>query len=399
MSNDQRMKPPPLKLGEFKPPEGLAVPPRPSFYSEESTMITSLSDLEKGRISRGQSHIATPVVKSTAPPAVSMSALETQRSLDSQNTDELPSIEMADAFEHTNQLSPEDIKALEDGGLFDVPPKTDPNIHLQTTIPAPKSKSRLVVVFNTRGGVGATTLAVNLAGSAQAFGEHIALVDLDLQLGAVASMLEGKSLERSLAELVMEAVESSNQQITSAIDERSGIHIIAQEGRIGEIGMVTPDRLPIFIEAIKSQHGMVVVDGVRSFSDLAVTALDLADTIILVITQDIPALRSARQVLSLFKRLGYDQHKVRIVINRYLPKNPLTVAEIESRLDHPVYEVLDNHFPFVSSLIEEGRLARDVNLKHPVTQGFDRLASKLLGIEVPVKKRSFFKFFSKRRKS
>jgi pilus assembly protein CpaE len=104
-------------------------------------------------------------------------------------------------------------------------------------------------------------------------------------------------------------------------------------------------------------------------------------------------------VLSLFKRLGYDRTKVKIVINRYLPKNPLTVNEIEDRLDHDVYETLDNHFPFVSSLIEQGRLARDVNIKHPVTQGFDRLASRLLGMEPPKTKGGLFSIFSRFRRS
>ena len=129
-------------------------------------------------------------------------------------------------------------------------------------------------MFNTRGGVGATTLAVNLAGSAQALGQHVAVIDLDLQLGSVSSMLEGKALERSLAELVMEAAESPTGQIKSAIDERNGISVIAQEGRIGEIGMVTPDRLPRFFLMFKAQHGLVIIDGVRSFSDHAVTAMD-----------------------------------------------------------------------------------------------------------------------------
>ena len=121
--------------------------------------------------------------------------------------------------------------------------------------------------------------------------------------------------------------------------------------------------------------------------------------ILLVITQDIPALRSAKHVLSLFKRLGYDRSKVRIILNRYQKKSALTVEEIEDRLDHHIYEVLDNSFPFVSSLIEEGRLARDVNLKHKVTKGFDRLAGRLLGVEVDQKKRGIFGLFSKRRRS
>jgi pilus assembly protein CpaE len=132
---------------------------------------------------------------------------------------------------------------------------------------------------------------------------------------------------------------------------------------------------------VKAQHELVVVDGVRSFSDQAVTAMDAADVIVLVITQDIPALRSARRVLSLFKRLGYQGSKVRLVVNRLQRKSFLTIEEIEDRLDHGVFMSVPNDFKFVSGLIESGILAREMNLKHPVTRAFDTLACRLLGFE------------------
>ena len=147
---------------------------------------------------------------------------------------------------------------------------------------------------------------------------------------------------------------------------------------------------------MKAQHDLVIIDGVRSFSDHAVTVMDIADTILLVVTQDVPAIRSARKVLSLIRRLGYRRDKVRLVLNRHNKRSPFSVEEIEDRLDQDVYEVLPSNFKFVSNLIEQGQLARDVDLKHEITIGFDRLASRLLGLE-PLEEQGFFsKLFSKR---
>ena len=412
MSGDQKSnRPPTINLGSFKPPEEALPPPRPSFYSEESTMITSLSDLERQRVARGELHSSpkASVEASSSPMSPplprAVPSIGSRPSLESLNQpstmDEIIALNPAEAFEETNQISPQELQALQESGVTSETASTPLDLlsEAQSELLGTDQTAGIVAVFNARGGVGATTLAVNLAGAAGALGQRVALIDLDLQLGSVTSMLDGKKLERSLAELLMEASESADHSIKSAIDERSGISIIAQEGRIGEIGMVTPDRLPAFIEAVKKQHGLVVIDGLRGFSDQAVTALDSADVILLVITQDIPALRSAKHVLSLFKRLGYDRSKVRLVLNRYQKKSSLSVDEIAERLDHSVYEVLDNSFPFVSSLIEEGRLARDVNLKHKVTKGFDRLASRLLGLEMSPNKRGLFGFFSKGRRS
>ena len=432
MSEPKRIKPPPLKLGEFAAPPN-PILGRPSFYSEESTMITALSDLEREQIAKSkgpansresnvqvQSNPGPP--KISRPPAISTfedfapGSVQAPPPIDADVSDgvqylETSQIDPADIIELNEQLQSTSFGANTEEQMVvdahDLPQMHRESHHTDTSGEEKEyAQSALratdvigngiMVVFNVRGGVGASTLAVNVAGAAQYYGKRIALIDLDLQLGSLSSMLDGKPLERSLAELVMETSEAARPEITSAIDERAGLSLIAQEGRIGEIGLVTPDRLPRFLEAVKAQHDLVIIDGVRSFSDHAVTVMDIADTILLVVTQDVPAIRSARKVLSLIRRLGYRRDKVRLVLNRHNKRSPFSVEEIEDRLDQDVYEVLPSNFKFVSNLIEQGQLARDVDLKHEITIGFDRLASRLLGLE-PLEEQGFFsKLFSKR---
>lgn len=445
MSGPKRMKPPPLDLGKFgAPPQ--ADQGRPSFYAEESTMITALSEVERKRLATGESKaievtppkdeasdapslsappptgspeafaqtlpeggpftsapaLAPPA--SIAPPMRPPSSLSSLSSLGDKDEEPQPaSMKFNLGANSAPEQDSEETSEVTAGQLQELEAKLHSSGEAELNYPmnAPTMRqgslgNGVIVVFNARGGVGASTLAVNIAGSAHYYGQRVALVDLDLQLGALSSMLDGKPLERSLAELVMEASESTSGTIQSAIDERMGLSLIAQEGRIGEIGMVTPDRLPRLLDAVQAQHDLVIIDGVRSFSDHAVTAMDIADTILVVVTQDVPALRSARKVLSLAKRLGYDRGKVKLVLNRHQKRNALSVEEVEDRLDYPIFEVLPNDFKFVSSMIEQGCLARDLNLKHPVTAGFDRLTSQLLGVEPPKASGFFGKWFGKR---
>ena len=404
MSEPKRMKPPPLKLGEFAtPPESGQI--RPSFYSEESTMITALSDLEREQLARGDvlkkpsaplgPPVASSDLSSRVPPPQSSSTLEelvqdTNKNLPS------PDLQRTLGEGHQTDLDAPQFEVPEGMAQFEIQTEEHPIIDQVPKTPISRALGNgIIVVFNVRGGVGASTLAVNVAGAAHNYDQRVALIDLDLQLGSLSSMLDGKPLERSLAELVMETSEAARPEINSAIDERAGVSLIAQEGRIGEIGLVTPDRLPKFLEAVKAQHDLVIIDGVRSFSDHAVTVMDIADTILLVTTQDVPALRSARKVISLVRRLGYSRDKVRLVLNRHYSRSALSVEEIEDRLDYDIYEVLPSNFHFVSSLIEQGQLAREVDLKNEVTLGFDRLASRLLGLELPSPPGFFRKLFSK----
>jgi MinD-like ATPase involved in chromosome partitioning or flagellar assembly len=401
MSEPKRIKPPPLKLGEFATPpqSGQA---RPSFYSEESTMITALSDLERKKLATGGS---LPKPRGIEPPN---KPPQVPRPHSSSTLDELVQIPAPNlavnlaheevGFADTNRVNVDQFGAknqTDDSISAEEHCVIEPIQNVQDPQRSRAFGNGVIVVFNVRGGVGASTLAVNMAGAAHHHEREVALVDLDLQLGSLSSMFDGKPLERSLAELVMEASESEHSVINSAVDERAGLSLIAQEGRIGEIGLITPDRLPKFFEAVKAQHDIVIIDGVRTFSDHAVTAMDFADTILLVATQDVPALRSARKVLSLVRRLGYSRDKVRLVINRHYSRSALSVEEIEERLDYDVFEVLPSDFKFVSSLIEQGQLARDVDLKHEVTVGFDRLACRLMGLELPEPPGFFSKLFSK----
>ena len=419
MSEPKRIKPPPLKLGAFvTPPTDGSV--RPSFYSEESTMITALSDIEREQLAKGGSPprssapLTPPVVSPTNFPRGALGGPprgQIQEAPSPQSSQSLDSFAQVAQSAPPVGGGPPQIAGVDHGLSEPQPqeaysPQTSPDLEVQTeehrvidpsqSLPTSRALGNgIIVVFNIRGGVGASTLAVNIAGAAHNYDQRVALIDLDLQLGSLSSMLDGKPLERSLAELVMETSEADQPEITSAIDERAGLSLIAQDGRIGEIGLVTPDRLPKFLEAVRAQHDLVIIDGVRSFSDHAVTVMDIADTILLVTTQDVPALRSARKVLSLVRRLGYSREKVRLVLNRHYARSALSVEEIEDRLDYDIYEVLPSDFQFVSSLIEQGQLAREVDLKNQVTVGFDRLACRLLGLELPAPPSFFGKLFSK----
>ena len=134
MSGDKKKnRPPTINLGAFKSSPESPSPTRPSFYTEESTMITSLSDLERERVARGGMHrpskthsvVASPMGPPPTSPVEKNRLASTLKDLSSAATQEdLEELNSTDAFEQTNQISPEELQKLEEGGLFDVPELT-----------------------------------------------------------------------------------------------------------------------------------------------------------------------------------------------------------------------------------------------------------------------------------
>jgi MinD-like ATPase involved in chromosome partitioning or flagellar assembly len=432
---------------------------RESIPNEESTMITSLDDLKRARSARegtlGKARAPSPPTLKNqggdeAPPKPSIILSDPEQTDPPLNdhATEQHEVFSKDDYQYIDPLekephSPDDhvvanetvTPPLDDPSLTTHPMRTDEAVKPFTTwsqhetqddmVPPPLAESSptsnqadthtpfsadahkfdtsdpiLIAFFNPRGAVGSTSSTINVGGELLRYHKRVALVDMDLQMSALPSCLDVK-LERTLAELVVEASNIQEGPITSALDyHESGLAILAQEGRINEIGQITPHRLPRFYEALSSNHDVIIADGLRNFSDHAVSVMDLAHKLVIMVTQDIPAVRSAYKALSIFERLGYDRDKVCVVLNRFSKKAEVPVELIEDTLDREIFHTLSNDFRFISKVISEGRLAREVNPKHTLVGEYESFALKLISRPdlLPQSRGLFGRLFSRRKR-
>lgn len=237
--------------------------------------------------------------------------------------------------------------------------------------------SRMIVFFGPKGGTGATSLAINVGGLLARYGRSAVVVDLDLQLGAVPVCLNVKP-ERSVAEIMVEATNSGGGPIQSGLDRHpSGLSMVAQGDRIEELGAVSADRLPRFFESMGNSFEFVIVDGLRDFGDLPVAAMDLAHTVVLCCTQDVPSIRAAARSLRIFRRLGYGPDRIKVLINRYHKKAPVTLDAIHNALGQPVDAVVHNDFRLVEDALNQGVLITDLRPGAQIARDIDGLTRLL----------------------
>lgn len=242
-----------------------------------------------------------------------------------------------------------------------VRPAQEPLGKAPALTPAPPKvgiKARMVVFFGPKGGVGATTLACNVGGILARNQRPTVLVDLDLQLGAVPVSL-GLQPEQSISALVREAQTigglGAGPLKTELDAHHSGLRIAAQT-RIEDLGAVTVKRLPRFFDALGSGFAHILVDGLRDFNDHAVAAMDMAHLVVIVITQDVPAVRAGARALRIFRRLGYKDDRLLLVVNRYHRRAPVSLADINRVLGMPVHARVHNDFPLIEQALNKGQL-------------------------------------------
>jgi len=245
----------------------------------------------------------------------------------------------------------------------------------------PTQEGQVVAVFSPKGGVGRTTIAVNLAVAAAAeLGKKVTLVDASFQFGDVAVLLNLNPKDKSMAELVPELEQGRDPDSvdTFTLTHSSGIHVLLAPPSPEMAELITPAGVKHVIEILRQHSELVVVDCAAWFNDTLLGILDLADVVLTVLTLEITSIKNIRLFLEVAEQLGYS-HKIRLVLNRADTTLGIRVADVEHsigrKVDHTIVSdgravvyALNRGVPFVLS-----------NRESQVSQDVFRLATSIVG--------------------
>ena len=245
----------------------------------------------------------------------------------------------------------------------------------------PGEPGRVVAVFGPKGGVGRTTLAVNLAvAAATELGQRTCLVDASFQFGDVGVLLNLNPKNKSIAELIPELEQGEPESMdTFVINHSAGIRVLLAPPSPEMAELITPNSAKRMIEALRMDHDLIVVDCMSSFNDTTLAILDLADTVLTMLSLEITSIKNIRLFLEVADQLGYSADKIRLVLNRADSSLGIRVADVEHsigrRVDHTIVSdgrsvvyALNRGVPFFLS-----------NREAQVSQDVLRLASAVIG--------------------
>lgn len=200
-------------------------------------------------------------------------------------------------------------------------------------VDAPKKKGRMIAVFSSKGGCGTSFLATNLASSINA---KTILVDLNLQAGDLPLFL-GVDWKYSIADMCEKRSRLDDELINTLVTPiNSKLSLLAAPKEADSADEIEPQHIFEVLQRLRESYDYVVLDPQHTFDSITLAALDQSDDIILVLSLDIPAIRSTQRALEIFDRLGYPRKKVRILVNRWSKQIELDLREVEKFLGEPV---------------------------------------------------------------
>src|SRR6185437_5439350 len=193
-----------------------------------------------------------------------------------------------------------------------------------TQVEAPTKRGRMIAVFSSKGGCGTSFIATNLA---SVNSERTVLVDLNLQAGDLPLYL-GVDPKYSIAEIVENRSRLDEALINSFVTPcTSNLSLLAAPKQADSADEIQPEHVFEVLQRLRQSFDCVVLDPQHTFDSITLAALDQSDEIVLVLSLDIPAIRSTQRALEIFDRLGYPRKKVRIVVNRWSKQIDLDLRE------------------------------------------------------------------------
>jgi pilus assembly protein CpaE len=216
-------------------------------------------------------------------------------------------------------------------------------------------KGKIVTIYSPKGGTGCTTLAVNLALTLNNEDTRVVLVDGNLQFGDVAVFLneQGKNTIIDLAprseELDPEIVEDVMLKHAA-----SGLHVLAAPSRPEYAERVSSNQFGKVLEYLRQMYAYVIVDTASLLTDATLASIDVSDLIVLVTTQDIPAIKNCRLFLDLLQTLGIERDRILFIMNRYDKRINITPERVTENLKQEVVSVIPLDEATVTKAVNRG---------------------------------------------
>ncbi len=253
----------------------------------------------------------------------------------------------------------------------------------KTAIPEQAESIRradIIAVFSPKGGVGCTTVAINLAVALRAMSEKpVTLLDADLRFGDIDTALNISSAS-SIGSLVSQLDDMDDQLLDrSLITHKSGVRVVVAPPHLDMADSIRPEHLKKLLARLSElDEGYIVVDAWSSLDDCTLTILDNCQQLIVLTTPQVTAMRDVHRFLEVLDLLGYNRSQTLLVLNHCYHRSEARVKDLERALGFPIVQEIEYAPNHVTASLNRGVPLVQEYRDSPAARSIRQLAERII---------------------
>ena len=263
----------------------------------------------------------------------------------------------------------------------------------------PAHDGRIIHLMGAKGGVGTTTIAVNMTlVLAEKIGVGaVALVDLNTVFGEVPMFLSVQPNYHwgQIAKHVNRL--DSTFLLNAMAKHSSGAYILPAPNYVDGNLPATEDIIERLLHAMKQTFDVIIIDGGQALDGPALKVIEMSDQLFLITELSLSCLHNANRLLRSLEALGViDRDRIQLVVNRYQKRNDITVEEAEEAVKKEIFWKIPNDYKVTQSAINRGLPLHEISSRAEVTRAIEALTKTLLSEDMalkPKENKSKWKFF------
>jgi len=252
-------------------------------------------------------------------------------------------------------------------------------------VPNPDSKrpkeSKILTVIGSKGGIGTTTVAVNVAVSLADNDsvDSVALVDFDSMFGEIPFFLEIKptynwgEIAKNISRL--DATFLNN----ILVKHNSGVYVLPSPRRLNGYEGTTPEIVDRILTLMKKMFEYVVIDMGKTLDENSLKIIEMSDELLLVSVQSISCLCNTQHLLRSIVNLSpLPEDRIKVVMNRYFKKSEISLKDTEASINKKIFWTIPNDYRATFSAINQGKPLAEAASKAKITKSFRKLTESLI---------------------
>lgn len=243
---------------------------------------------------------------------------------------------------------------------------------------------QILSVMGSKGGVGSTTVAVNLAAALTDKDQNksVALLDMNILFGEIPLFLEitPKFHWGEITKNIDRLDETFLMNVLSRHD--SGLHILPSPGYLNGHQAPTPAMMARLLELMKKHFDFVIIDSGQTTDETSLKIFQMSDQLLLVTILSLPCLSNTNKLIQSLSTYGYmEKSRIKVVMNRYIKKSDLSLEDARASIHGELFWTIPNDYTTTMAAINQGKLISQISPKSPISKNFKKMAEAICPME------------------